>query len=110
MSSSSSGRESGIAPPASRDRDGRRGAAERRNELYRKRRTLQELLTPVEKRLDEVEEEKRHIDCRLCEPDVLENSVEVQTLLIRRASLEKELEQLMPRWEELFLQMETLQE
>jgi ATP-binding cassette subfamily F protein 3 len=109
-SSFSSGKESGIASSTSKNRDGRRGAAERRNELYRKRRALQELLAPVEKHLDEVEKEKRHIDCRLCEPDVLENSTEVQTLLIRRASLEKELEQLMPRWEELFLQIEALQE
>jgi ATP-binding cassette subfamily F protein 3 len=104
------GREGGMSSSASKKRDERREAAERRNQLYRKRRALEELLAPVEKRLDELEKEKRHIDCRLCEPKVLENSANVQSLLLRRASLEKEIEQLMPRWEELFLQIETLQE
>jgi ATP-binding cassette subfamily F protein 3 len=99
-----------MSSSASKKRDERREAAERRNQLYRKRRALEELLAPVEKRLDELEKEKRHIDCRLCEPKVLENSANVQSLLLRRASLEKEIEQLMPRWEELFLQIETLQE
>ena len=82
-------------------RDKKREEAEKRNEIYRKKKAYAEELARVEKRIAELEESKAHDEQQLCLPETLADANKVQTLMKRLSETNLALDGAMQRWEEL---------
>ena len=102
-----------IASPE-KDFSGRKSREQKREDAaYRARlsvlrRAVIQALDPVEKRIAALEGEKKSLERSLCDPATLGNSGAVQEALQRLGTIEKELNNLMPRWEELMAEMEAV--
>ena len=91
-----------------RSREARRAAAEGRERFMASAREIRKELTPLEKRIGEMEARQAEIDAALCDPEVLSSSGRVQELMVERSALEGELAPALQRWEELSLRLEAL--
>lgn len=100
-----------AAPRAPRDRakDQRREDARRRNELYRRKKTVLDVMAPLEARIERLEEEQAERDLLLCDPSVLADSARVTSLLIQREEASRMLEGLMKEWEELAEEIDRIE-
>ena len=90
-----------------KSREQKRLDAEVRSRLSARKRTVLQALEPVENRISTLEAEKKQLELALCDPKTLENSGAVQETLQRLGNIGKELEALLPRWEELMAEMEA---
>ncbi len=98
-------------PSATRDREKtrRRTDAQRRNELYRKKKTVLDAMTPLEGRIERLEDEQAECDSLLCDPSVLADSSRVTALLIRRDEASRQIERLLKDWEELAEEVDRIE-
>ncbi len=102
-------REQAVSPeapdktPADRPtaRGKKREEAERRNEIYRRKKTYVEELARVEQADSDLEDEKRRIERDLCLPEVLADSAKVGELMKRLSETSALIERTAARWEEL---------
>ena len=90
------------------DRTKKRSEAERRNERYRRKRIVMERLTPLETEITALEREQSETDGLLCTPDVLADSRRVQDLMLLRSKASARLDELLPKWESLMLEIEQI--
>ena len=102
---------SGVSPAGgviADDRTKKRSEAERRNERYRRKRIVMETLTPLETEIAALEREQSETDGLLCAPDVLADSRRVQDLMLLRSKASARLDELLPKWESLMLEIEQI--
>lgn len=90
-------------------REQKRREAERRNELYRKKKQVLDRLEPVEERIERLERDLMKRDALLGDPLFLTNSAKVSGLLIERNEAANELESLFALWEDLMAEMEKIE-
>lgn len=83
--------------------------AERRNKIYRQKKSIVQEVETLEARISELESSIDGIHSNLCLPEVLENSSRVQNLMVKLKPLEEELHRAMTRWEELMEAIETVE-
>ncbi|AER66237.1 ABC transporter related protein [Thermovirga lienii DSM 17291] len=82
----------------------------RRNELYRKKQSIQKKIDPVEEEITLLESRKDEIDTLLCSEEILSNSSRISSLMVERNEIEQKLSSLYEIWEDLtdkLLQLET---
>ncbi|MBI4390147.1 MAG: ABC-F family ATP-binding cassette domain-containing protein [Nitrospinae bacterium] len=93
---------------AQKDREQKRQEAETRNRRYRQLKPLQDELQTVEKRLDELMEEKRGLEQRLAGPALYEAEQKglLMETLDRQKNLHNEEQDLLCRWEDLSSEIE----
>lgn len=91
-------------------RQKKRMEAERRNRLFQARKKVLAILKPVEERIHFLESEMSGLDRQLCDGDCLQDSNAIQDIMKQRALMEKELDSLMPEWEELMMELEKAEE
>ncbi|MDY3868384.1 MAG: ABC-F family ATP-binding cassette domain-containing protein, partial [Pyramidobacter sp.] len=105
-----SNQPSSSAQPAKQsDRDRRREEGERRNEIYRKKKVYAEELKRVEQDISDMEARKSDAEQKLCQPEVLANSSEIQSLMKELSELGTKLDASMKRWEELMEIIEKIE-
>jgi|GEM_PF-4893833 len=93
---------------AERSKEQKRNEAEERNRIYRERKAIEDRLSPIEKMIEKDEKRKEEISGLLCEPEVLDDSTKVQSLMIELKDTEKRLEENYPIWEELAAKIESI--
>lgn len=94
-------------PPAGAKEDKRMAAAER-NKLYREKKAILEKLEPVEGAIENGEARRVEIAELLCDPSILADSRRIQSLMIELKNIETELAGLVPQWEALAAELETM--
>ena len=67
-----------------------------------------ETLTPLETEIAALEREQSETDGLLCAPDVLADSRRVQDLMLLRSKASARLDELLPKWESLMLEIEQI--
>ncbi|MDD2206423.1 MAG: ATP-binding cassette domain-containing protein [Aminobacterium sp.] len=97
------------------EKERKRKEAEQRNLLYREKQKIMKHLSPLEEKIEKTEEEKQEIESMLCDPTFLENSQEVQKIMVRYNEINALLSQYMKEWESLmeqidFVEKEVMQE
>ncbi|MDD4160298.1 MAG: ATP-binding cassette domain-containing protein [Synergistaceae bacterium] len=93
---------------AEKTKEQKRIEAEERNRIYRKKKNIEDRLSPIEKMIEKDEKRKEEISGLLCDPEVLDDSNKVQSLMIELKDTEKRLEENYPLWEELAAKMEAI--
>ena len=91
-----------------RSREARRQASEERERVLGAAREIRKELAPLEKRIGEMEARQGEIDAALCAPDVLADSARIQSLMVERSTLEKDLSAAYETWEALSLKLEAV--
>lgn len=86
----------------------KRAAAEERNRLYREKVAIEKQLKPLEAAIESSEARKAEISGLLCDPEILADSEQVQSLMIELRTIETKLADLYPRWEELAATIESV--
>ncbi|WP_352396768.1 ABC transporter ATP-binding protein [Aminobacterium colombiense] len=99
-----------ATPSKNDEKERRRQEAEVRNLLYREKQKIMKDLTPLETIIEELEEEKLQIETSLCDPSFLENTLEVQKIMMRHNEIMGLLVTYMKEWEMLMEQIETVEE
>ena len=90
-------------------RDQKRIEAERRNDLYRKKKIVLDRLEPLEERIENLETLQEQRDALLADPLFLSDSAKTSALLIERNEAARELEELLLLWEELVSEMNRIE-
>ena len=90
-------------------RDQKKVEAERRNDLYRRKKTVLDRLTPLEERIETLETLQQQRDALLADPGFLSNSTKTSALLIERNETSRELEALLSLWEDLVSEMNNIE-
>lgn len=83
-------------------------AAAERNKLYREKKAILEKLEPVEGAIENGEARRVEIAELLCDPSILADSRRIQSLMIELKNIETELAGLVPQWEALAAELETM--
>jgi len=96
--------------PSAAPRTQKRIEAERRNELYRRKKKVLDSMEPLEQRIELLEEKQAERDALLCDPSFLADSSAVSSLLIERNETARELEELLKDWEKLAEEVERIEE
>lgn len=107
------GQENGLKSKQGNGSDSRnkkREEAEKRNRLFKARKKVLIRLKPVEERISCLESERSTMDEKLCSSEYLQDSEKIQVILKRRSEIETELENLMPEWENLMMELEEAAE
>ena len=107
--------EEGFVTPGGRERsdplrDQKRAEAERRNELYRKKKKILDRMTPLEDRIGVLEKSQSERDSLLGDPSFLSDSSKVSRLLIERGAASQELVSLLAEWEALMSEMALIEQ
>ena len=93
---------------AYKTREQKKQEAEERDRVARVNRGFRKELAPLEVCIAGMEDRRNEIDECLCAPEVLSDSVRVQSLMKERGELEQNLAESYARWEELTLLMEDV--
>lgn len=100
-------------PDAKRRADGRntkREEAQRRNEIYRRKKNYADELALLEKRIDALEERRKKDESELCLPETLSDSQRVQALMKDLSDIGAEIDADTARWEELMEIIEKIEQ
>ena len=95
-------------PPASLEKERKKGEAERRQELYRRIKPLQKAKGKIEREIDAAEQNKAKKDAAFTDQKTYENEGEIQRLNIEYAEISLRLESLYSRWTEIEEEMEGI--
>ena len=90
-------------------RDQKRIEAERRNDLYRRKKIVLDRLTPLEERIEGLETIQQERDVLLADPVFLGDSAKTSALLIERNETARELEELLLLWENLVSEINNIE-
>ncbi len=90
-------------------RDQKRIEAQRRNDLYRRKKTVLDRLAPLEERIETLETLQQERDSLLADPLFLSDSAKTSALLIERNETSRELEDLLSLWEDLVSEMNNIE-
>ncbi len=90
-------------------REQKRIEAERRNDLYRRKKIVLDRLEPLEERIESLESLQQQRDTQLADPLFLSDSAKTSALLIERNETSRELEDLLQLWEDLVSEMNHIE-
>ncbi len=102
--------EAKSSVPVKRGQEQKRIEAERRNELYRLKKPLQERIDKIETELDSAHQRLELLNARLADPDTYRDGKEVQELQKEYQQCQTTIRKLTSEWEESSLAMEELEE
>jgi len=106
-----SARDAAGTPQASDGcRSRRRAEAERRNELYRRKKVVLDIMNPLEARIELLEREQSARDALLGDPAFLADSSKVSALLIERDRAARLITELLEEWEDLADEVARIEE
>ncbi len=83
------------------ERDKKREEAERRNEIYRRKKVYVEELAKLENSISMLEQKKKTDEQSLCLPEILNDSEKIQNYMKDLSETENALQSSMNRWEDL---------
>ena len=78
-----------------KEQNARLAAAEKEKILLRRE------LKSIESRISILEEEIKHCDKMLCDPEIISDSLKIREFMLKRNAADNELKSLLPKWEEL---------
>lgn len=93
---------------AGKSRESRRLEAEERNQLGKIKKEITRELHELEAEIMELESVKARDQALLCDPNILQDSARIKSLMQQLKAVERRLPELLRRWEELMRQQEEL--
>jgi len=104
-----SGAVSSLKAPSDSPKNQKRLEAERRNELYRRKKKVLDTMGPLEARIELLEKSQAERDALLCDPSYLADSAKVSALLIERNETARLLAELLAEWDDLAEEVDRIE-